>query len=261
MRIIDCFIHPVGSACEQSLFSVDDITFKLNISNITNRMSSLNVSHAIVAMFQAQRIYSLEELSCDKLTYTILADFQYQDSMDRLFELYKKGIRSIFFHPYLQNFTRDAWPSAISFAREASRLGMFVCVCTAYGGPKLYRNEVLPFAQLVAEAVKCPVVLVHCGGAKILEAMLIADVYPNIYLETSFTLSYWLGSSVELDIAYAMRKLGVSRWLFGSDAPFVPMDIAISNHLNYFERHRFNESDIEAIMGENAIKMLGVYHE
>jgi predicted TIM-barrel fold metal-dependent hydrolase len=102
------------------------------------------------------------------------------------------------------------------------------------------------------------VVFSHGGGAKVLDAMLAADAFPNVLLETSFSLSYWLGSSVETDMAYAMRKLGAHRWLYGSDAPFIPMVTALNDHLRFFERHGFAQCDVEAIMGGNARKYLEV---
>ncbi len=134
---------------------------------------------------------------------------------------------------------------------------MFVILCTAYGSRKIYSHQSLPLAAAVAAEVDCPVVLAHCGGAKIVEAMLLADAYANIFLETSFTLPYWMGSSVETDIAFAIRKLGPERWLFGSDAPFVPMGNALAAHRDFFLKHDFSEYQIEQIMGGTALRLLG----
>ena len=66
-------------------------------------------------------------------------------------------------------------------------------------------------------------------------------------METSFSLNYWIGSSVEQDIAFSIKKLGVERWLFGSDAPFIEIERAIKEQLNFFDKWKFSEKEIEKI--------------
>lgn len=258
MRIVDCFVHPVALPNEQALFAINAATLRADLRTISEGMSALNVDRALLALFRPEFHADAQRTSAERFDVSTLADFRDRDALERLRHLAECGVRSITFHPYLQEVACDAWPAALAYARKAERLGMFICVCTAYGSRNIYNIEVLPFATAVAEAVDCPVVFAHCGGAKVIDAMLVADAYPNVLLETSFSLSYWLGSSVEIDMAYAMRKLGVGRWLFGSDAPFVPMTQALDDHLNFFARHGFSDVDIEAIMGGNATKQLGI---
>jgi predicted TIM-barrel fold metal-dependent hydrolase len=258
MRIVDCFVHPVVLPNEQALFAIDAASLQADLPTIAEAMSALKVDRALLALFRPEFHTDAQRTSAERFNVSPLADFRDQNVLERLRYLAECGVRSITFHPYLQDLSRDAWPAALAYAREAARLGMFICVCTAYGSRKIYHIEVLPFATEVAEAVNCPVVFAHCGGAKVIDAMLVADAYPNVFLETSFSLSYWLGSNVEIDMAYAMRKLGVGRWLFGSDAPFVPMAQALDDHFRFFERHGFGDAAIEAIMGGNASKHLGI---
>lgn len=258
MRVIDCFLHPIQQPSEPDLFVVDDESLCQDLPQIASRMDALNVERGLLALFRPAAMDAVVRHGSDRFVPTVLADFRAADALDRLRAMADAGIKSITFHPYLQDITRDAWPGALDYAREAARLGMFVCVCTAYGSAKIYRIDVLPFATAVAEAVDCPVVFAHCGGAKVLDAMLIADAYANVLLETSFSLTYWLGSSVEGDMAYAMRKLGAKRWLFGSDAPFIDMMRSVSDHFGFFERHGFASGEIEAIMGYNASNYLGM---
>ncbi len=258
MRIVDCFAHPVAAPNEAGLFAVNADSLAIDLPAIGGVMSELNVERALLALFQPQSHADVCRIGSERFVATVLADFREQDALDQLRAMATKGLRSITFHPYLQNISRSDWPQAVAYAQEAARLGMFVCVCTAYGSRGIYRVDVLPFATAIAEAVDCPVVFSHGGGAKVLDAMLAADAFPNVLLETSFSLSYWLGSSVETDMAYAMRKLGAHRWLYGSDAPFIPMATALNDHLRFFERHGFAQGEVEAIMGGNARKYLEV---
>ena len=258
MRIVDCFVHPVTQPSEEALFAVDAATLTSDLPEIAGEMSALRVDRALLALFHPEIHGDAHQIAESQFVISTLADFRDRDALDRLRLAALNGVRSITFHPYLQDLKRDTWPIALDYAREAARLGMFICVCTAYGSRGIYHVEVLPFAAAVADAVDCPVVFSHCGGAKALDAMLVADAFPNVLMETSFSLSYWLGSSVEIDMAYAVRKLGPERWLYGSDAPFVPMDQALNDHLRFFERHGFGDAVVEAIMGGNAAKHLGM---
>jgi predicted TIM-barrel fold metal-dependent hydrolase len=258
VRIVDCFVHPAAAPNEAGLFTVNAVSLAIDLPAISGVMSELKVERALLALFRPQSHADVRRIGGERFVATVLANFREQDALDQLRAMAAKGLRSITFHPYLQNMSRSDWPQAMSYAQDAARLGMFVCICTAYGSRDIYRVEVLPFATVVAEAVTCPVVLSHGGGAKVLDAMLVADAFPNVLLETSFSLTYWLGSSVEIDMAYAMRKLGAHRWLYGSDAPFIPMATALNDHLRFFERQGFAQGEVEAIMGDNARKYLEV---
>ncbi len=258
MRIVDCFVHPVTVPDELGLFSLSADALAIDLPVLGDVMSELKIERALLAVFQPQYHADVCRIGGENFVATVLAEFREQDALDQLRVMAAEGLRSITFHPYLQNICRGDWPQAVVYAKEAARLGMFVCVCTAYGSRGIYGFEVLPFATMVAEAVSCSVVFLHGGGAKVLDAMLVADAFPNVLLETSFSLPYWLGSSVETDMAYAMRKLGAHRWLYGSDAPFIQMERAFKDHLSFFERHAFGSQAIEAIMGANALRYLGI---
>jgi predicted TIM-barrel fold metal-dependent hydrolase len=256
MRIIDSFLHPVTRPSESALFSISGESLDADLPEIATRMAASGVERAMLVLFHPEALDHTKAGTSHSFSLSLLADFRREDAFDRLADQARKGVCSITFHPYLQDIVREDWPQALAFAREAERLGLFIAICTAYGSGKIYSIDVLPFAAAVAGSVTCPVVFAHCGGSRILDAMLIADAHPNIWLETSFSLSYWLGSSVEQDMAFAMRKLGAERWMFGSDAPFVEMEKALADHFGFFDRHGFAHSEIEAIMGGNASRLL-----
>ena len=256
MRIVDSFLHPVTLPSESALFSISAASLDADLPTIATRMATLGVERAMLVLFHPEALDHAQVGASNGFNLSLLADFRREDAFDRLADLARKGVRSITFHPYLQDIVHEDWPQALAVAREAERLGLFIAICTAFGSGKIYSIDVLPFAAAVAGSVTCPVVFAHCGGAKTLDALLIADAHPNVWLETSFSLSYWLGSSVEQDMAFAMRKLGAGRWLFGSDAPFVEMGKALTDHFEFFGQHRFADMEIEAIMGGNALRLL-----
>ncbi|HEY7773173.1 MAG TPA: amidohydrolase family protein [Marinagarivorans sp.] len=155
-------------------------------------------------------------------------------------------------HPYLQGLQADNL-GGLSACIDAGIIGRRpIFICTAVGSPKMYSIDPLKVASAVANKVSSPVVLAHAGGAKIIEAMLIADAHEHVFLETSFSLPYWLGSSVEQDTAFAIKKIGAHRFLYGSDAPFCSEQKALDAHYAFFDRHGVDADSIGKIMCTNA---------
>ncbi len=258
MRIVDCFVHPINCAKEETLFDVQKYGLLSAARGIRKTTVRAGVDHAVLTLFSRYDELAITQDAYPEFSVCMLAYFSDQSWLDNLEVFARQGLRGIIFHPYLQKITREKWVEAVRAARLAETLGLYICVCTAYGTKSLYDIAVLPFANLIAESVNSPVVFSHAGGSKVLEALLIADNYPNVFIDTSYSLSYWLGSSIENDLAFAVRKLGVERWLYGSDSPFVLMEDALSDHLEFFKRHKFRDFEIEKIMGANAVTLLKI---
>lgn len=264
MRIVDMDAHPVATASERMLFDLSAEPMDLRCAHLEDQFHGYEVEHAVLQVYdgvvlgQERDREAFGRLDRHRWSFALLADLDAPDPAARFAEAKGLGAVAVTFHPYFQQIGPDRFGTAVAAAREAARQGLLLCVCTAYGTKDLYRYDNLAFAVRLAEAIAGPVVLLHAGGARVLDAMLIADALPNVFLETSFSLPYWVGSSVEQDFAFAMRKLGTERWLFGSDTPFVPFSEAVAAHLRFFERHRFSDKEIEAIMGGNARALLGL---
>jgi predicted TIM-barrel fold metal-dependent hydrolase len=111
-------------------------------------------------------------------------------------------------------------------------------------------------AAALSGHVRCPIVMSHAGGRQILDAMLLAEDARQVVLDTSFSLPYYLGSSIETDFAFAMRKLGAARWVYGSDAPFVSLEDSLSATRRFLDAHRFAAKDVEQILHGTAAALL-----
>jgi predicted TIM-barrel fold metal-dependent hydrolase len=187
-----------------------------------------------------------------RLWYTLMPDFRSYDPFYIVELASKVGFRGITFHSYLQKITPLDYSHVVELAKFANSLGMFTGICTAYGSKGIYDFHSLPLAVEILNKMDGPLVLYHAGGARIIEAFLLCEMWPNLYLETSFSLSYWLNSSIELDLAFSIRKLGVDRFMFGSDAPFVTVDKALIDHSRFLDRHGFSQSEGEMLLGGTA---------
>jgi predicted TIM-barrel fold metal-dependent hydrolase len=85
--------------------------------------------------------------------------------------------------------------------------------------------------------IKTPVVFAHSGALKVKEAFLVALETPNqnLYFDTSFILSFWKGSSVEQDLGFVIKKLGVKRFFFGSDYPYLDFKVEYELQRRFLE--------------------------
>lgn len=191
-----------------------------------------------------------------KIIPALAIDFRRPDAVMRLERAHALGVSALKFHPYLQQIVPADFERAAGLAKEAERLGMFVMVCCSYGTRALGRHDGVRLTAALSEGVRCPIVMSHAGGRQILDAMLVAEEASQVVLDTSFSLPYYLGSSIETDFAFAMRKLGPARWAYGSDAPFVALEDSLAAMRRFLDAHRFAVKDIEQILHGTAAALL-----
>ena len=86
--------------------------------------------------------------------------------------------------------------------------------------------------------------------------MLLALDKSNIWLDTSFSLPYYIGSSIEMDYAFAYKKIGLERIVYGSDTPYLNSENAQQIHLEFFQKFNFSDNDVENIMCNNALNLI-----
>lgn len=184
---------------------------------------------------------------------THLVDFRRQDCRAYLEKAKGFGISAIMFNSYLQKIAPSDYDSVISVCKIAQELNLIVCIDGSYGTSKMYTYKNLELACLVADVVtQVPIVIVHSGGANVIDAMLLALDKKNVWLDTSFSLPYYLGSSLERDYAFVYKKLGYERIVFGSDHPYMDLKETIDLHLNFFDKYQFGQQAIDNIMFNNA---------
>jgi predicted TIM-barrel fold metal-dependent hydrolase len=79
----------------------------------------------------------------------------------------------------------------------------------------------------------------------------------NIYLDLSFVIPYFRGSSlIERDLGFVIHKLGAERMIYGSDHPEVTVRAAYAEALSVFEGYRLTERQIETICGGTITEIL-----
>jgi uncharacterized protein len=79
----------------------------------------------------------------------------------------------------------------------------------------------LAYHEVAQKIPNLRLILAHAGGYKLLEAFMVAKSNPNVFLDISFTPTYFSESSVVTDCAFLCRRLPAGRVLYGSDFPSV----------------------------------------
>jgi predicted TIM-barrel fold metal-dependent hydrolase len=98
-------------------------------------------------------------------------------------------------------------PAAQKIFRIAEELDIVVMIHTGNGLPHALPSLCIPAAR---EHPSVRIVLAHAGGGMFgADAIVAAEVCPNIYLETSWVTSY--------DLAAMVKRLGERRVMFGTD--------------------------------------------
>lgn len=192
------------------------------------------------------------------LRCTVMVDPRDEDAFDLVDTGAQLGIVAVKLHPYLLDLYDRDYPKAYGLAEHAAAKGLMIAIDCSYGTRRMYDISGVRLAIALADRVQTPIIALHGGGPRVLDIMSLVLDSSNVYLDTSFSIPYWLGSSVEMDFAFAIRKIGVRRCLFGSDRPYIPQKDSIEQTLGFMQRHGFGEREQEQMMSDTARQLLGV---
>jgi len=95
------------------------------------------------------------------------------------------------------------------------------------------------------------------GGHKVLDFMLLAKRLDNVFLDCSYSLLYYRGSSITDDILYAMRSMRYKKIFYGSDYPDRSVKDTLDLSIAEFRRVGISDTDQEAILYRNAKEFFG----
>ncbi len=195
---------------------------------------------------------------CKHVSLTALIDFRRHDIKPYLDKVAAAGGRFVMVNSYLQQIGKEDYTKVIDAFSYAASLDINICIDGSYGTSRMFAYDNIELACEVAyEISEVPIVIIHSGGLRVLQAMLLALDKENVWLDTSFSLPYYLGSSLETDFAFAYKNMDCKRVVYGSDIPYLNSDKAVELHLDFFNRHQFTEEQVTQIMYTNALELLG----
>lgn len=151
------------------------------------------------------------------------------------------GCKGVKFHPWLQ-----------SFPANSAYLYPSLELCGERAIPVLFHTGTPPYSQpfQVMEQARrfpsVPFVVGHFGKIMFLDAVRSAELYPNVYLETS-------GAQVA-DLQFALDRIAPERILFGTDLPIGGAPSAKWN-MAKIRSAVADEAVLAGIFGENARRL------
>ena len=167
------------------------------------------------------------------------------------------GLKGLKLHPRRQRFGRADFEKLLPLIAKAADLGRPVLMDGfPYGREQFDTREVELVNALATALPHARIILAHAGGCDVLRALLVAKANPNVFVDLSFTLQYYEGSSVENDLAFLVRRLRGERTIFGSDHPYVTVARAYDEAAKFLDRCGMNESQLAAIFGGTMASLL-----
>lgn len=196
------------------------------------------------------------EAEFDIVKYTALIDFRRFDVFEYLDNLIENGINAIIFNSYLQKITSQDFQKILKICKYAEEKKLIICIDGSFGTAKMFEYENLKLACYISEYItQTPIVIVHGGSCNIIKAMLLALDKNNVWLDTSFSLPYYINSSIEIDFAFVLKKMNSDRIVYGSDHPYVDFEQSLAVHYNFFNKYKFNDIEVEKIMYTNSLSL------
>ena len=165
--------------------------------------------------------------------------------------------------------------AVVSLAAERPGTAVFVhCGTLSVGVRKklglpspfdLRRSNPLEIYGLAAEFPRASFILPHFGAGMFREAMMLADLCPNVYVDTSSSNKWMNYEAAPVDLPTIFRRaiavMGHERLLFGTDSSFFPRGW----HSAIFDAQARALASIEAtdeqaraIFGGNLRRLLGI---
>jgi len=122
-------------------------------------------------------------------------------------------------------------------------------------------GDPLAVSRLALAFPGTPFIIPHFGAGLFREALMAADVAPNIYLDTSSSnrwIRYTPGLTLDAVFAAAIGTLGPGRLLFGTDSSYFPRGWQREAHAGQagiLERLHVNAADAALIFGGNFARL------
>ena len=271
MKVFDFNIHPFSPSVPLDKRLSLELTLdlpghlreiKLILDQYSNRIDGMNYMIFNTSLWESiEELRSLKRLVNQHFEYfalTILADISSVPTLSLLQSAKSVGIDFIKFHPYIQQIDANAYSQCIAWSVLAQEANMGICIDTSYGTQLMYRFDNLRLATEIASVIKsAPLILLHSGGKRVMDALLLADSNPNIYLETSLTPHFYRHfPSLTSDIRSAYSHLGSKRILYASDSPYQHVDKSIEFVAALLEPTTFTPQDMTNIFWNNSISLL-----
>ncbi len=140
-------------------------------------------------------------------------------------------------------------------AQSERKINVWLDTLLRYPGAAMTKPPVDAIHELVGKFPSIDFVLLHACGHEILSLAEAIRGYKNAFLDVSFTLHRYIGSSVALDLSYLFGRFD-ERIVFGSDFPEVSISQALADFNSLTTELALDKR--ERILWKNLRNLLGI---
>lgn len=167
------------------------------------------------------------------------------------------GLKGLKLHPRRQSFGINNANEILPLIKKASELRIPVLIDAFPYGQGMFKRQEIELISILAESVpKAQFIVAHAGGHRLFDAFMVAKSNYNIFLDISFTLHYYKGTSIEADLKFVICKIGAERVIYGSDHPTVPLLTAFEETMSFLDQCGLSDKEIDCILGKNIISLI-----
>jgi len=176
---------------------------------------------------------------------------------NQLHDYKKAGAKGLKLHPRIHNYSVEC-PECIDLLRQAGELKLPVLVdCFPDGKNIALGNLPRSFAWVAENVGNTRIAMGHAGGHHILDAMMVAKSFKNIFLDLSFTLLYYRNTNLSKDVEYVLRSMKFERIFWGTDYPDRPYQDSVRLSLREFDDMLIPKEKRPLLLSMNALSFLG----
>ncbi|MGH9832858.1 MAG: amidohydrolase family protein [Blastocatellia bacterium] len=188
------------------------------------------------------------------------------------------GLRVVCLFPAMHHYSvaeNEGVRAIVAVASERPGTAVFVhCGALSVGVRKklglpshfdLRRSNPLDIYRLAAEFPKTNFIVPHFGAGMFRETMMLADLCPNVYVDTSSTNKWMKYEAAPVDLPMVFRRaldvVGSERLLFGTDSSFFPrgwVSGVFDAQVNALSAIGASEEQARAIFGGNIRRLLNL---
>ena len=254
MRFIDTHLHLDPSS--QDLLGEQ-------VKKIHDELIALGGVHGILLHLDWQK-FGKKEIANEVKKFESLSAYvnitpgTRRSTRELYYSVHSLGYKGLKLHPRLNTFKLESRDTTL-LCREAGNLGIPVLI-DAFVDRINLKQGILPqhFAALAEKCSETNFIWAHMGGYKVLDFLFLGKPLPNVFMDFSFTLQYFQGSSVIQDVVYAMRNMKFDRIFYGSDYPDRPIGEALKVAIDTLRSHALSDDEMDKLFFANASKHLGI---
>jgi len=249
MKIIDSHVHLYPEPVLEKERNISQEPVNELLRKLSQKLINKKILRGLVYILD-EKVLSMDVEIPENLLISTVVDVHntYMSDLEKAFD---KGSKIIKILPYDQKITRDKYSNVMEVAEFAEEKGMVLTICSTYGSKLLYDTNGIELAVYIKKKADVPIILAHGGGPRIFDAMSIALEYEDIFLDLSFSLKYWWGSSVIKDYAFALKKLESKKCFYGSDYPYVDFDESMDYFLKFINEYNFSDKEKSDMLYSN----------